>query len=505
MSILIWVVFTVTHLLLCSASQADAAPRISLAGQYCGAVRTDPSAYIPNFVKEMETIGQLVDAHLWGTYSSSTNSTTIYSLAQCMNDLSKTDCLLCFAESRTKLPSCLPAISGRIYLDGCFLRYDNYSFYEESVDGGSDRVVCGSRAVDGRFYNFSGKVEEAVGVVVGRAEGVGGLGWRRWRWVVVVVVVVVVGCLHWGSVGGLFSTTKFWNEGAQSVANGGSSNGGIIAAIVIAAFAFCMLSLFGGCVGYKRLKRMKQERENLGRLSSAVSKSNLNFKYETLEKATDYFDPSRKLGEGGAGSVFKGILPDGRVVGVKRLVFNTRQWVDEFFNEVNLISGIKHKNLVQLLGCSIEGPESLLVYEYVVNRSLDQVLFDRSSGHFLTWQQRYNIIVGIAEGLAYLHEGSPTRIIHRDIKCSNILLDENMTAKIADFGLARDFALDKSHISTGIAGTLGYMAPEYLVRGQLTEKADVYSFGVLVLEIVCGRRNTVFMQESSSILQTVKL
>ncbi|KAK9117208.1 hypothetical protein Sjap_016155 [Stephania japonica] len=264
-----------------------------------------------------------------------------------------------------------------------------------------------------------------------------------------------------------------------------------------------MLSLFGGCVGYKRLKRMKQERENLGRLSSTVSKSNLNFKYETLEKATDYFDPSRKLGEGGAGSVFKGILPDGRVIAVKRLVFNTRQWVDEFFNEVNLISGIKHKNLVKLLGCSIEGPESLLVYEYVINRSLDQVLFDRSSGHFLTWQQRYNIIVGIAEGLAYLHEGSPTRIIHRDIKCSNILLDENMTAKIADFGLARDFAPDKSHISTGIAGTLGYMAPEYLVRGQLTEKADVYSFGVLVLEIVCGRRNTVFMQESSSILQTV--
>lgn len=113
----------------------------------------------------------------------------------------------------------------------------------------------------------------------------------------------------------------------------------------------------------------------LGRISSNINKSNLNFKYETLEKATDFFNPSRKLGQGGAGSVFKGTLPDGKTVAVKRLFFNTRQWVDEFFNEVNLISGIQHKNLVKLLGCSIEGPESLLVYEFVPNKSLEQFLF----------------------------------------------------------------------------------------------------------------------------------
>lgn len=124
------------------------------------------------------------------------------------------------------------------------------------------------------------------------------------------------------------------------------------------------------------------EYNNLGRLSSTVSKSNLNVKYETLEKATDFFNPSRKLGQGGAGSVFQGTLPDGRTVAVKRLFFNTRQWVDEFFNEVNLISGIQHNNLVKLLGCSIEGPESLLVYEYVANKSLDQFLFGKSSDAF---------------------------------------------------------------------------------------------------------------------------
>lgn len=114
-------------------------------------------------------------------------------------------------------------------------------------------------------------------------------------------------------------------------------------------------------------------------ISISIHKNNLNFKYEMLERATDFFDASRKLGQGGAGSVFKGVLPDGRTVAVKRLYFNTRQWVDEFFNEVNLISGIHHKNLVRLLGCSIEGPESLLVYEYVANKSLDQVLFGEYS------------------------------------------------------------------------------------------------------------------------------
>ncbi|CAI0455140.1 unnamed protein product [Linum tenue] len=222
----------------------------------------------------------------------------------------------------------------------------------------------------------------------------------------------------------------------------------------------------------------------------------MNFKYETLEKATDYFSLSKKLGQGGAGTVFIGSLPNGQTVAVKRLIFNTSQWVEEFFNEVNLISGIQHKNLVKLLGCSIEGPESLLVYEYVPNKSLDQFLFGNfiveknSKVVTLSWKQRLNIVVGAAEGLAYLHgeRGSPVRIIHRDIKSSNVLLDEDFNAKIADFGLVRHFGADKSHLSTGIAGTIGYMAPEYLVRGQLTEKADVYSFGVLVLEIVSGKR-----------------
>lgn len=300
-----------------------------------------------------------------------------------------------------------------------------------------------------------------------------------------------------------YSTYKFYNDEGKNGEGHGLCGKGFIIAIVLAIVAFLMLSLFGAYAGYAKISKIRKENNNLGLVSTSFHKSNLKFKYETLEKATDYFSASRKVGQGGAGSVFMGILPNGKTVAVKRLIFNTRQWVDEFFNEVNLISGIHHKNLVQLLGCSIEGPESLLVYEYVQNKSLDQFIFDENKTRLLTWRQRLNIITGTAKGLAYLHGGCHVRIIHRDIKSSNVLLDEDFNPKIADFGLARCFAADKTHLSTGVAGTLGYMAPEYLIRGQLTEKADVYSFGILVLEIVSGRRNSTFAEYSSPLLQTV--
>ncbi|KAF6135020.1 hypothetical protein GIB67_014069 [Kingdonia uniflora] len=277
----------------------------------------------------------------------------------------------------------------------------------------------------------------------------------------------------------------------------------IILAVVSSAVAILLITAAGLFFGKRELARRRKEKKQLGVLTTTIKKSELNFRYEVLERATNYFHCSNKLGQGGSGSVYKGILPDGKAVAVKRLVFTTRQWVDLFFNEVNLISDVNHKNLVKLLGCSITGPESLLVYEYVPNQSLQDHLFGKNSSRQLSWEVRYNIIVGTAEGLTYLHEESKLRIIHRDIKLSNVLLDENLTAKIADFGLARLFPEDKTHISTAIAGTLGYMAPEYVVRGKLTEKADVYSFGVLVIEVVSGRRNNSFSQDSVSILQMV--
>eukprot|EP00253_Pinus_taeda_P007682 PITA_07682 len=224
-------------------------------------------------------------------------------------------------------------------------------------------------------------------------------------------------------------------------------------------------------------------------LAPSIANAELIFKYDFLREATSNFNLENKLGEGGFGSVFKGILPDNREVAIKRLYIRSRQGDAEFLNEANLISRVQHRNLVKLLGCSVENSERLLVYEYLPNSSLDKILFDPTKRHLLDWKKRYEIIVGIARGMAYLHEESEIRIIHRDIKASNILLDDKYRPKIADFGLARLFADDQSHISTRVAGTLGYMAPEYALRGQLTEKADVFSFGVLVLEIISGRKN----------------
>uniref|UniRef100_A0A5B7CDR2 Putative cysteine-rich receptor-like protein kinase 42 n=1 Tax=Davidia involucrata TaxID=16924 RepID=A0A5B7CDR2_DAVIN len=437
-----------------------------------------------------------------------------------------------YASSRNTLPNCLPAIAGRIYLDGCFQRYDNYSFFNESIDPSGDTVNCSSSygAAIGRealeFNKSVGLLIENVtqtavsneGFAIGEMKGVYGLA-QCWKTVsndgcrecLEKASQEVMGkCLPSKEGRGLnagcylrYSTNKFYNDATSEGNEGSGLSVAATVAIALSVAAFFMLSIFAGFAGYIRFSKSKQKRNNLGQIAMLYNKSSLNFKYETLEKATDYFGPSRKIGEGGSGSVFKGTLPDGKIVAVKRLFFNTRQWVDEFFNEVNLISGIQHKNLVKLLGCSIEGPESLLVYEYIPNNSLDQFLFDKTKIQILNWKQRFDIIVGTAEGLAYLHGGCHIRIIHRDIKSSNVLLDENLAPKIADFGLARCFAADKTHLSTGIAGTLGYMAPEYLVRGQLTEKADVYSFGVLVLEIVCGRKNNVFVEHSSSLLQSV--
>ncbi|CAN1219628.1 Probable LRR receptor-like serine/threonine-protein kinase At1g56140 [Linum perenne] len=208
------------------------------------------------------------------------------------------------------------------------------------------------------------------------------------------------------------------------------------------------------------------------------------FDYQTLKKATKNFHPDNLLGRGGFGPVYKGKLRDGRTVAVKRLSLEkSQQGESEFLAEVRMITSIQHKNLVRLLGCCSEGEQRLLVYEYMKNRSWN-------SNQFMDWNTRFQIILGIARGLQYLHEDSPLRIVHRDIKASNVLLDDKYQPRISDFGLARFFPEDQAYLSTTFAGTLGYTAPEYAIRGELSEKADIYSFGVLVLEIICCRKNT---------------
>ncbi|KAK8257030.1 hypothetical protein V6Z12_1Z010900, partial [Gossypium hirsutum] len=214
---------------------------------------------------------------------------------------------------------------------------------------------------------------------------------------------------------------------------------------------------------------------------------------DILHAATNHFSDENKLGEGGFGPVYKGTLANGKEIAVKRLSRTSGQGIVEFKNEVLLIARLQHKNLVRLLGCCLEKNEKLLVYEFMPNRSLDVFLFDSNLATQLDWQKRFNIIKGIVRGIMYLHEDSRLRIIHRDLKASNILLDHKMNPKISDFGMARIFCEDINQANTNrVVGTYGYMAPEYAMEGLFSIKSDVFSFGVLLLEIISGKKNNGF-------------
>ncbi|KAG5223954.1 LRR receptor serine/threonine-protein kinase [Salix suchowensis] len=218
------------------------------------------------------------------------------------------------------------------------------------------------------------------------------------------------------------------------------------------------------------------------------------FTFRQIKTATNDFDAANKLGEGGFGCVYKGVLSDGTQIAVKQLSAKSKQGNREFVNEIGMISALQHPNLVRLYGCCIEGKQLLLVYEYMENNSLAHVLFGTKEieAMKLDWPTRQRICVNIAKGLVFLHEESTLKIVHRDIKGTNILLDKDMNAKISDFGMAKLDDEDNTHIDTRIAGTMGYMAPEYALYGYLTYKADVYSFGVVALEIVSGMNNAKF-------------
>ncbi|XP_057960578.1 G-type lectin S-receptor-like serine/threonine-protein kinase At1g11330 [Malania oleifera] len=223
------------------------------------------------------------------------------------------------------------------------------------------------------------------------------------------------------------------------------------------------------------------------------------FDFERVATATNNFYISNKLGQGGFGLVYKGTLPDGQEIAVKRLSRASGQGIEEFMNEVVVISRLQHRNLVRLLGCCIEGEEKMLIYEYMPNKSLDSFLFDPIKQKVLDWRKRFNIIEGIARGLLYLHRDSRLKIIHRDLKASNILLDEDLNPKISDFGMARIFGGDQDQANTRrVVGTYGYMSPEYAMEGRFSEKSDVFSFGVLLLEIVSGKKNSGFYHDKNS-------
>ncbi|XP_010477109.1 PREDICTED: cysteine-rich receptor-like protein kinase 1 [Camelina sativa] len=489
----------------------------------------NPSRRHVDLLRVMSSVNDLIsDDKLWVLSSSSTDvSPPIYVFLQCREDLSVSHCRRCFNESRVELERKCSRSAGRVYSDECFLRFDDRDFSEEFVDPRFDRAKCeGTESGFGTFWKY---LDDALVNVTLKAVKNGGFGAAS----VIRDVAVYALAQCWQTLDEnscreclvnarsslrdcdgheatafftgcylKYSTHKFFDDAAELKPDHRNFirssffpnlSDHDVTKLAIAAVSLCILTSLGAFISYRRFSRKRK----------AQIPSCSNFKYEMLEKATESFHDSMKLGQGRAGSVYKGILPDGRIVAVKKLFFNTREWADQFFNEVNLISRVEHKNLVRLLGCSIEGPKSLLVYEYVHNRSLDQILFMKNTVHILSWKQRFNMIMGISEGLEYLHRGSEVKIIHRDIKTSNILLDRNLSPKIADFGLVRSMGTDKTQTNTGIAGTLGYLAPEYLIKGQLTEKADVYAFGVLIIEIATGKKNNAFTQGTSSVLYSV--
>ncbi|XP_059661581.1 G-type lectin S-receptor-like serine/threonine-protein kinase At4g27290 [Cornus florida] len=260
----------------------------------------------------------------------------------------------------------------------------------------------------------------------------------------------------------------------------------VLIAMVSTVSGMVVLSLLTWCIIKKRRKETGIETKN-------EDWELPFFDLFTIANATMNFSSTNMLGEGGFGPVYKGKLATGQEIAVKRLLNNSGQGVHEFKNEVTLISKLQHRNLVRLLGCCIEGVERMLIYEFMPNKSLDYFIFDQNGRQELPWQKRFEIVLGISRGLLYLHQDSRLRIIHRDLKASNILLDDELNPKISDFGIARSFGRDQIEAKTKrVIGTHGYMSPEYAMDGKFSVKSDIFSFGVLLLEIVCGKKNWKF-------------
>ncbi|XP_021894970.1 probable leucine-rich repeat receptor-like serine/threonine-protein kinase At3g14840 [Carica papaya] len=279
-------------------------------------------------------------------------------------------------------------------------------------------------------------------------------------------------------------------EPSSVSATSANAAAGIVVAVVVVVLLVLGILWWKGCFRHKN---------TLGQDLIGLDLKTSSFTLWQICAATNNFDPANKIGEGGFGPVFKGELADGTVIAVKQLSAKSKQGNREFINEIGMISALQHSHLVKLYGCCIEGNQLLLVYEYLENNSLARALFGPEECQLkLDWPTRQKICVGIARGLAYLHEESRLKIVHRDIKATNVLLDKDLKAKISDFGLAKLDEEENTHISTRVAGTFGYMAPEYAMRGHLTDKADVYSFGVVALEIISGRRNTSHRQKQEA-------
>ncbi|KAJ0252638.1 Serine-threonine/tyrosine-protein kinase [Hirschfeldia incana] len=286
-----------------------------------------------------------------------------------------------------------------------------------------------------------------------------------------------------------------WSEGVDKTIIILATVGSVVG---FAIFVVCLYFIL-------RRKKRKQKQIHEGKYvveNQIIDENVLRLDFDTIRLATDDFSPGNQLGEGGFGVVYKGVLDSGEEIAVKRLSMKSGQGDNEFINEVSLVAKLHHRNLVRLLGFCLEGQERLLIYDLFKNTSLDHFIFDNDRRMVLEWETRYKIIAGVARGLLYLHEDSRFKVIHRDLKASNVLLDDAMYPKISDFGMAKLFDTEQpcqARFTSRVAGTYGYMAPEYAMNGKFSVKTDVFSFGVLVLEIITGKRNNWSPEDKSSL------
>eukprot|EP01018_Ginkgo_biloba_P036586 Gb_16373 [translate_table: standard] len=500
-----------------------------------------PDTNYANNSKFVSNLNRVLDALVQNTSETGFNTTSygqsvdkVYVILQCRGDISPSECYNCSQEANAYVrQNCRNDLGGLVWLDLCYLRFENYSFFAR-LDTTSaplykwitrnvtnpDAFAVSLRSFlyglsaeapkNDKFFAYGTKDDPSIYAAV-----------QCWR---DLSIDDCTACLKtatekvsqrfdgkagaralFGSCFIRFETYPFFSVASSLSPEQTSSKStlAIIFGVIGGTLMLLIVCLFAIRRKIRAVIRcgnpviIRQEKGPNAEIYEDFSESILGyehmfFKMETLMAATRNFDKDNKLGEGGFGPVYKGITSDGREIAVKKLSGKSGQGQKEFMNEVKVVAKIQHRNLVKLFGCCAEGRERLLVYEYLSNRSLDKILFDPQRKRVLEWEKRYNIIIGIVLGLLYLHQDSQLRIIHRDIKASNILLDDNLNPKIADFGLGKIFPEGETHVSTRVAGTYGYMAPEYAMQGQLTEKADVYSFGVLLLEIVSGRKNTDF-------------